>query len=494
MKNPANKQTVIIALALATTVLVAVPLISGAAPLSAPPTGSVVPNFSGLKILDGSNQLSLDVNGYGLITSPQAGTPVTVKDTDGLKVFGEGMNANYLNFNPATGINAGNIDAGIQVPLKLNDIVEFFDELRSGTASALKIRHDNGIEFTKGNLPTQTTNLKIGSNADLTNPGTLNNGNVYVGDGFEVNSTANVTPPASWIAAGGGTPVNSTTLKAASGIFDVQRVFKQFSPVRIFISDKFSLDNTGSKWETTYSPTCDPDDGCGWPAISRIIQGTRSAAMTLASDHGVSLGYLDDGSFGPLHGFIDLLNIQAGGNGDKGFVDIKGKIYNEDFWQPPAGDTDMTSHRIKCEQIDKGTFNMATRECALPVRVSDNEGLSVSGKLNTGSMASTGTIYSAGTISAAGKITAGGGFGSYYVKDGTNTTIPANSSGAVTVSCNDVNDIAVSCGYYKQWDEDLHIYSVAPNSGNSCSVSARNWNPTTGKWFWPKVKCFTPGS
>ncbi len=488
MKNLFNKKGLLVGMAFTCTALIMVPLITGAAPLSAPPAGPVVPNFSGLKILDSTSQNNLDISGYGLISNPQAGSSVSVKDTDGLRVYAEGINANYLNFNPNNGINAGNMDAGIQVPLKLNDIVEFFEELRSGTATALRIRHDYGIDFTKGNLPMQTTNLRINNNAEISNPGTGHTGNVYVGDGLEVYSTADVTEDASWLAAGGAQLLNATTMKAQSGVFDLQRVFRQFSPTRKFIDDKFVLDGNGAVWETTDLPTCNPGDGCSWANISRIKQGDRSSAMSLASDFGVSLGYLDDGSLGPLHGFIELLKVSTSG------IEAKGEIHNESFWQPPAGDSDMTPHKIKCEQVDKGSFNIAQRKCYLPVNLTDTQGFNVTGKVNANSLATSGNIYSAGTISAAGKITAGGGFGSYYVKNGTNTTVAANSNAAVVVSCDSADDIAVECGYYKQWDTDLHIYSVSASSGNSCTVSAKNWNATTGKWYWPKVKCFTPGA
>jgi hypothetical protein len=438
--------------------------------------------------LDSSNQVNLDINGYGLLNNPLSGSSVSVKDTDGFRVYAEGMNANYLNLNPNNGINAGNVDAGIQVPLKLNDIVEFFDELRSGNAASLKIRHDNGVDFIKGNLPLQTTDLKLGPNGDLSNPGTLNNSNVYVSDGLEVNSTADVTEDASWLAGGGGQLVNSTTLKAQSGVFDLRRVLRQFSPARKFFDDKFTLDANGSVWEMTDIPTCDPVDGCGFPSISRIKHGDRSSAMSLASDFGVKLGYLDDGSLGPLHGFIALLQVSTAG------VELMGDVHNESFWQPPAGDSDMAPHKIKCEQVDKGTFNLAQRRCYLPVKFTDAQGINITAKVNANALATSGNIYSAGTISAAGKITAGGGFGSYYTKTGTFTNVDAGSFASTTVSCDNATDIAVACGFEKKWDSDLNIYSVSPGSGNSCSVSARNWNATDSRWFYPRAKCFTPGA
>jgi hypothetical protein len=170
MKNPISTRGLLMGMALTCTILVMVPLISGAAPLTPPPSGTVVPTFSGIKINNSTGGTVLDISGSGNLSNPLTGSnPINIIDTDGLQIFASGTPSNYMSLSPDNGISAKNT-SGTAVPVKINDT--------------------QGVEIGDD---TAAVKLKIDGTGNISNP-TTNPVNINDSEGLSINTTSLTRP------------------------------------------------------------------------------------------------------------------------------------------------------------------------------------------------------------------------------------------------------------------------------------------------------------
>lgn len=419
MKSKINIKRVSLEVVSASAVLLlTLPLIAGAQPESMPTGGNVIPTFYGLNINNGS-LTGLNINQNGQLNNPADsinGGIVTVEDSQGLRIKQSTimlpaiMIPRTLTFTPYGEIGAsggGSIFSPAITPVTVRDTHGF------------RVADNAGIaQFSVD-----------GATGTLSNPGTNNNGNVNVGDGFEVNSAASITPPADWIAAGGANPVvNTTNIKAQNGLFTLNRIFKNFSGARKFYEDIITMDSSGSVWEFISHPTCNPGDGCGFPTRSRIKHGTGfSNPIEISSHAGTSIGYLSDGNDG--HAFNEHVEVMdVGSSGQSVYV---------------YGGLNVQGNQITAGNIQGDKITAIT------------------------GMESTGDIYAWNNITADGTVSASE-IGAFSNVVGTAKYIGANSTNTSNVAC-PTGSYVISCGF-KSGTSQIRVYS-SYSSGGQCYAS-----------------------
>jgi hypothetical protein len=190
-------------IALSCTVLLMVPLITGAAPATDPPTGNLTPTFSGLNINTGTiTNLNIDTNGN--ISTGTTANPVTVKDLQGFKVNNttndvftvdtNGSLSNPSGTNPVTindalkvvGSGSTNVDMTVNGRIKTGDANNYGGVWLGSTADLFVGQYNS---TTLGFWNAGNWRFIIDNLGKISNP----NGNVVINDSLEVAGAGGAT-------------------------------------------------------------------------------------------------------------------------------------------------------------------------------------------------------------------------------------------------------------------------------------------------------------
>ncbi len=522
MKNLLKKKSFLMGTALTITVLIMVPLITGAAPITPPPTGTVIPTFSGENIKNSGGTTTLNINGDGLLSNPNTGS-VMVKDTEGLLVYGEGIGANYYSISPTDGISAKSTGAG-------TPSVVIYDPEGMAVSNGSRI---NFAVSGSGSISNPNGPVSVGDDLTATGVSTFKDVNVFSTNGLKIGDNSGTIIGLAINAAGDISNPTANPVKIAdpNGLqlvkndgTDSYKFFNGYitnlgtecadgpcppgsivgSPIKFSDDDGLNIMNGSSSgsyaWFKGSSSRIISDKIDLYPSTDGVkIEGDGGSNVDLkvngrlrtgdANNYGGMWVAREGNPYSLFMGQYDTSRLGFYNNGAWRFlVDSWGNYYNPSKNFTVDDNLDVTGYIETPDKTIDGvnyTNAMCTTDggevymtggagttiwvCLLPVRTG--------GKL-TADRLEANYITAKTNLSSTGKITAAGGFGTLNKVTTTNSSMAYPYSSA-SASCPS-GQMLLSCGYYAKDPLTMTAYRINPDTSySSCTVSFYNSSTST---------------